>query len=73
MQLSWEMKGFKIRRLKNTRILQLVQQIKLFGLHSENSKVLSVVWKSGGCVANLRETLLLNIVSCQRTEDYLCT
>lgn len=60
MQLSWEMKSFKIRRLKNTRILQSVQLIKLFGLNSENRKVFCVVWKSGRCMANLREMLLLN-------------
>lgn len=73
MQLSWEMKGFKIRRLKNMRILQSVQLIKLFGLNSENSEVLSVVWKSGESMANLRETLLLNTASCQHAEDYMCT
>lgn len=55
------------------RILQSVQLIKLFGLNSENSEVLSVVWKSGESMANLRETLLLNTGSCQHAEDYMCT
>lgn len=49
------MKGFKIRRLKNRRIWQPVQLIMLFALNSENSKLISVVWKSRGCTLKAKE------------------